>query len=166
MNGIRYLTHVLGVLAGTAVALMMVHIMADVLGKYLFNQPVPSTAEVVANYYMIATVFLSLAYVEARGTAISVDLVYDHVGPVAQRLMRKIGQIVTLVFYVGFGWLSWEMAQRAYRVSETVDGLWRITIWPAKFLLPLGLAVACLVLIFKIFGRDPNSNGHEQSHEL
>lgn len=168
MRAIGYLTQALGIVAGIAVGLMMFHVMADVLGKYLLNQPVPSTAEVVANYYMIACVFLSLAYIEARGSAISVDLVYDQVGPAARRVMRKIGQIVTLLFYIGFGWFSWDVAMRAWRVNETVDGLWRITVWPAKFLLPIGLAIACLVLLLKIFSRERTQGGdeHEFSHGL
>lgn len=168
MRATRYLTQGLGIVAGIAVALMMFHVMADVLGKYLLNQPVPSTAEVVANYYMIACVFLSLAYIEARGSAISVDLVYDQVGPAAQRLMRKIGQVVTLLFYIGFGWFSWDVAMRAWRVNETVDGLWRVTVWPAKFMLPVGLAIACLILLLKIFSRDRVQDGgdHEFSHGL
>ncbi|WP_246216101.1 TRAP transporter small permease subunit [Microvirga makkahensis] len=148
------MTNSLTVLAGLSVALMMFHIMADVIGKYVFHYPVPSTAEVVANYYMIASVFLILAYVEAKGSAISVDLIYDNVGPAAQRVMCKVGQIGTLIFYMGLGWFSWDVAMRAFRINETVDGLWRVTVWPAKYMLPLGLALACLVLLIKIFAGD------------
>lgn len=151
-KAIKALTNALAWLAGLAVALMMFHVVADVLGKYLLHMPVPSTAEVVANYYMIAAVFLSIAYIEARGSAISVDLIYDNVGQRAKAAMRKIGQIGTLFFYVGLGWFSWDIAMRAYRINETVDGLWRVTVWPAKFMLPLGLAIASVVLLLKIFG--------------
>jgi len=82
--------------------------------------------------------------------------------------MRKIGQIVTLLFYAGFGWFSWDVAIRAWRVNETVDGLWRVTTWPAKFMLPVGLGIACLILVLKIFNLDRagNGSGHEFSHGL
>lgn len=167
MRGMTYLTKALGMIAGLAVGLMMIHVMADVLGKYLLHKPVPSTAEVVANYYMIACVFLSLAYIEARGSAISVDLVYEQVGPRLKRIMRKLGQLATLVFYIGLGWFSLDVAMRAYRVNETVDGLWRVTTWPAKFLLPIGLALACVILVMKIFGPDITPDDEsEHSHGL
>ncbi|WP_265502562.1 TRAP transporter small permease subunit [Paracoccus beibuensis] len=148
---LRWLTHGLALLAGLSVALMMFHVMADVIGKYLFHYPVPSTAEVVANYYMIAVVFLSLAWVEARGSAITVDLVYDATGAGAKRAMRKLGECATLVFYGGLGWFSWDVAVRAWESNETVDGLWRVTVWPAKFMLPVGIGLACLILIVRIF---------------
>lgn len=147
---------ILGWIAGLTVLVMMFHVTTDVLGKYFLHMPVPSTTEVVANYYMIACVFLALAYVDVRGTAISVDIIYDHAGPGIQWWMRKAGQFASLIFYMGLGWISWGVAMRAYRINETMDGIWRVTIWPAKFLLPLGMAVACLVLLVKIFGGDGN----------
>lgn len=156
-NTIRTLTRSLAWLAGLSVALMMFHVMADVTGKYVLHMPVPSTAEVVANYYMIATVFLSLAYVEASGSAIAVDLVYDQVNDLWKTIMMKVGQICTLLFYVMLGWFSWDIAMRAYRINETIDGIWRVTVWPAKFMLPLGLGIACLVLLLKIFSTKANA---------
>lgn len=168
MRVINHLTRLLGMLAGIAVGLMMIHVVADVFAKYFLHMPVPSTAEVVANYYMIACVFLPLAYIEARGTAISVDLIYEQVNPTVQRLMCKIGQLATLLFYMVLGWFSWDVAIRAYQVSETVDGLWRVTIWPAKFLLPIGLVIACLILLLKIFEQyhDWNDGDLEYSQDL
>lgn len=165
MHGTRYLIHALGLLAEFAVGVMMIHVVADVLGKYLLDMPVPSTTEVVANYYMIACVFLSLAYVEARGTAISVDIVYENVSLAAQWWMRKVGEIASLAFYMGLGWISWGVAVRAYQMNETMDGIWRVTIWPAKFLLPLGMAIACLVLFIKIFGGDSNGAEHHRPED-
>ncbi|NHF74448.1 TRAP transporter small permease subunit [Paracoccus xiamenensis] len=151
---VAMLTIAMAWIAGLAVALMMFHVVADVVGKYFFSAPIPSTAEIVANYYMIATVFLSLAYIEAKNSAISVELIYEMVGPRFQAFMVKLGQVVTLIFYAGLGWFSWDMAKRAFDVNETVDGIWRVVIWPAKFMLPLGLGIACLVLLIRIFSRD------------
>lgn len=149
---VAWLTAALAWIAGLAVALMMFHVVGDVVGKYFFSAPIPSTAEVVANYYMIAAVFLSVAYVEAKGSAISVELIFEQAGPRAQAFMLRLAELVTLFFYAGLAWFSWGMAKRAFDVNETADGIWRVVIWPAKFLLPLGLAVACLVLLIRIFG--------------
>lgn len=151
---VRRLTEALSLLAGLSVLLMMVQVIADVIGKYVFHMPVPGTAEVVANYYMIACVFLSLAAIEARGSAIAVDLIYDQVGAQAKAVMRRIGQVATLFFYGGLGYFSWDVAMRAYRINESVDGLWRITVWPAKFMLPLGCLIACIILLIRVFGGD------------
>ena len=80
------LTQLLAWVSGLVILLMMIHVMIDVLGKYLFNAPLPGTAEVVAAYYMIGAVFLPLAYVEAAGGSIVVEVIYEKVSPRAQKV--------------------------------------------------------------------------------
>lgn len=146
------LTRGLGLIAGAAMALMMLHVTADVIGKYAFHRPVPSTAEVVANYYMIAGVFLPLAWVEARNGSIVVELFYDLVPAFAQRAMVFFARLCTALFYAGLAWFSWDVATRAYRIGETLDGIWRVVVWPAKFMLPLGLGLAVVIILLQIVG--------------
>src|SRR3546814_20205192 len=43
---------------------MVLHIVADVMARYLFNQPLAGTIEVVSNWYMVGVAFLPLAYVQ------------------------------------------------------------------------------------------------------
>lgn len=144
------LTHLLGWAAGATVVLMMLHVMIDVVGKYAFNAPLPGTAEVVAAYYMIGCVFLPLAWVEASGGSIVVEVVYDKVPARVQGAMRWIADLVSAVYYSILAWFSWDVATHAWRIGETVDGIWRITTWPAKFLLPFGFVLAVVVILLRL----------------
>lgn len=144
------LTHLLGWIAGATVLLMMFHVMIDVIGKYAFNAPLPGTAEVVAAYYMIACVFLPLAWVEAAGGSIVVEVVYEKVPPHAQAVMLRIADVVSAVYYAILAWFSWGVATHAWRINETVDGIWRIVTWPAKFLLPFGFFLAVIVILLRL----------------
>ena len=45
---------------------MAVHVIADVSARYLFNQPLPGTIEIVSLYYMVAVIYLPVAYVQSR----------------------------------------------------------------------------------------------------
>lgn len=152
------LTTTLAVLSALAMALMMLHVTADVAGKYLLRAPIPGTAEVVANYYMIAAVFLPLAWVEARSQPIVVDLFYTMAPAAGRRAMDMLGTVLTIAFYGVLAWLSWGSAMAAWRIGEIVEGTWKVVIWPAKFLLPLGLAIAAIVLVLRLvdlmLGRD------------
>ena len=157
------LTRLLAWVAGLVVLLMMFHVMIDVSGKYLFNAPLPGTAEVVAAYYMIGAVFLPLAYVEASGGSIVVEVIYEKVSARAQKFMLIAANVVSVIYYSVLAWFSWDLAVRAWRVNETVDGIWRITTWPAKFLLPFGFCLAVIVILMRVLrgerGRttDPNA---------
>jgi TRAP-type C4-dicarboxylate transport system permease small subunit len=152
------LSHGLALIAALALALMMLHVTADVIGKYLFNAPVPGTAEIVASYYMVAAVFLPLAWVEVRGGSIVVELLYDIAPKSLQHVMAGLGAILSTLFYGILAWLSWAPAMHAYEIGEVVEGTWRVTVWPTKFLLPAGLALACIItalqLVRILMGRD------------
>ena len=103
------LTRLLAWVSGLVVLLMMFHVMIDVLGKYLFNAPLPGTAEVVAAYYMIGAVFLPLAYVEAAGGSIVVEVIYEQVSPRAQKVMLVAADIISAVYYSVLAWFSWDL---------------------------------------------------------
>lgn len=140
----------LAVISALALLVMMLHVTADVIGKYLFNAPIPGTAEVVASYYMVAAVFLPLAWVEVSEGSIVVELLYNMFGRRAQLLSLFCATALSAVFYGGLAWLLWSPAVKAWRIGEIVEGTWRVVIWPTKFLLPLGLALACVVMLLRL----------------
>lgn len=142
--------HSLVIIAALALLLMMLHVTADVIGKYVFNAPIPGTAEVVASYYMVSAVFLPLAWVEIIEGSITVELIYDLLGRRARTLALLVATTLSALFYGGLAWLSWSPATQAWRIGEIVEGTWRVVIWPTKFLLPVGLALACLVMVLRL----------------
>ncbi|MGU9979813.1 TRAP transporter small permease subunit [Phreatobacter sp. HK31-P] len=138
--------------AGAALVLMMLHVTADVIGKYVFVAPIPGTAEVVASYYMIATVFLPLAYIEVQRRPIVVELFYDRLPPLLRPPLDLLGTAASVSFYGFLAWQSAFIALNAYEIGEIVEGAWRVIVWPSRFLLPFGLILACLVLIVRFVG--------------
>ncbi len=154
------------VCAGLALVLMMLHVTADVLGKYLFLAPIPGTSEVVASYYMIATVFLPLAYIEVQRRPIVVELFYDLLPKVLHPPLDILGTLASIAFYGFLAWQSWFIALNAYEIGETVEGAWRVVVWPSRFLLPVGLVLASFVLMLRLVddllhpGARPAPAGH------
>lgn len=147
---IDHLTSLLAWLAAAALILMMLHVTADVVGKYVFNSPLAGTAEIVAGYYMIATVFLPLAYVEAHDQPIVADVLFNLLGRRFQHAMLAVAYLASFTFYALLARYSWDVAMGAYRSGEFVVAYGEIIVWPSKFLLPVGLACACLALVLKL----------------
>ena len=145
------LSYELAGLAAISLLLMMLHVTGDVAGKYLLNKPIPGTAEVVASYYMISVVFLPLAWLEVTNGPITVDLFYEMAPDWMKRGMHVLGTLLSILLYGFLAWLSWEPAVRAWEIGEIVEGAWKVTIWPAKFVLPIGLALACLALALRLY---------------
>lgn len=146
----HHISYALAVVAALALGLMMLHVTADVIGKYFFNSPIPGTAEVVASYYMVMAVFLPLAWVEVSEGSIVVEILYSLFPTATKKLLLVVATTLSAVFYGGLAWLSWAPAIHAWKIGEVVEGTWRVVIWPTKFLLPLGLALACLIMLIRL----------------
>ena len=66
------------VIGAISVALMMLHITADVIGKFVFNHPLPGTIPIVSQFYMVFATFLPLAMVERANSHISVEIIVQN----------------------------------------------------------------------------------------
>ncbi len=140
---------VLAYTAGLSLVLMMVHVTLDVVFKYFFKLPIPGTAEVVAAYYMIGTVFLPLAYIEVHNRPIVVELLYDRLPLGLQRPLDVLTTLLSIAFYAFLAWQSIKIALTALENREYIDGLWKVVVWPSRFLIPLGLLAACAALALR-----------------
>jgi TRAP-type C4-dicarboxylate transport system permease small subunit len=147
---ISFLSNMLLYLAAAALVLMMLHVSLDVAGKYIFLSPIRGTAEIVADYYMIAAVFLPLAYMELTDQPIVAELFYKMAPDRFKFVLLIIAHIFSLIFYALLAWYSLGVAINAYEIGQYAVTFGKVIVWPSKFFLPLGLSVACIALCLKI----------------
>ncbi|HZD26825.1 MAG TPA: TRAP transporter small permease [Alphaproteobacteria bacterium] len=143
------LSNLFAAIGAVGLVLMMLHITADVIGKYVFNAPVPVTLEVVSNYYMVAVVFLPLALVERNNGHIFVELVSQHLRPRLQMLLAALTSLVAAAYFGAFTYRTWLDAIAKYRIGEYIQGTVELSNWPSRFMLPLGCGLIVLVLLVK-----------------
>jgi TRAP-type C4-dicarboxylate transport system permease small subunit len=146
---LKALANVLAVTAGIAMILMLGHIVADVAMKYVLNDPIDGTTEVVAAYYMAATVFLPLAYVAISAEHLDVTLFTQRLSGLPLKLLSLLGLLATAL-YLGF--ICYHGVVEALR--RTAEGeAWEtsvtlLAVWPSRWFLPVGAgAMALWVLV-------------------
>ncbi|MER1968046.1 TRAP transporter small permease subunit [Castellaniella sp. GW247-6E4] len=143
-------SHALVLVCSTALVLMMIQVTLDVAGKYLLHEPIPGNETIVASYYMVAIVFLPLAWVEVCGEAIVVELLYGIASKPIRMLMAAMGAAATVICYGFLAWFLWAPAMHAYRIGEFDASTWDVITWPSRFLLPIGLALGALVALLQL----------------
>ncbi|MCC6718065.1 MAG: TRAP transporter small permease [Acetobacteraceae bacterium] len=135
-------------LGGIAITLMMLQIGADVVSKYLFNAPIIATLEIVTWYYMVATVFLPVVYIQVHKKHLMVELFTMNWPP---RRMAKLEGIVGVVGFVYVGTLAYLTGD--YALHQTLAGeiqdatFFDLPVWPARWMLPLGAGGMALVFL-------------------
>jgi len=146
---LRWGSYALFWLATALVAAMLIHIVLDVVLKYLLNKPLPMTVEMVAHYYMVAVVFLPLPLVELRNAGVSVDLFYRMFGQHARRGIILVAYLGQIAFFGLLAYQSGLDALDAMQARKFVYLDFRLDTWPAAFMLPAGFALAALVSMLR-----------------
>jgi TRAP-type C4-dicarboxylate transport system permease small subunit len=167
-NWLRRIAMGLTILAGVALLLMMVQTVVDILMKNIFGAPIEGNLEIVSVYHMVAIVFLPLAIVELRHEHINVDLVVRLFPTGVRRLTDTLGYLVSAVFFGILTYQTWLDAVKAFRIDEILMTSILITIWPAKFSLPIGFAavmLACLLHALRT-ATDPTFDPVPESPDL
>lgn len=166
------IANALMVVGGIAVTLMMIHIGADVVGKYFFNYPIPATLEVVAWYYMVAAIFLPVAYIQLHQKHLMVELFTRALPPRAMALLEGLVCILGFVYVGILVVLTFEGA-----MVETANGAahdvtyFDLPVWPSRWFLPAALLIMAVIMalqaarsfIFLLTGNLPAGHADDQA---
>lgn len=143
----------------TTLALMMIHITADVVLKYVLGKPLSGTLEIVSHYYMVITIFAPLALVEVRREAIVVDAFFPYYPRRSQAVFIGIALVIAMAVYAAFAWQTTLDALHAVRIGERAMGAAEVPIWPARWIMPVAFCLAALVglsqFVALLRGRNP-----------
>ncbi|WP_417424454.1 TRAP transporter small permease [Hoeflea sp.] len=138
------------ILAGLAVALMIIHVTIDIFMRFAFNMPLSGTILSVSLFYMPMVVFLPLAYAEKNKSHISMELVYDMLPRGIQRSLDMLSHVLSLIVFGALAARTWGEAFTKMRIGAAeMEGSLRIPTWPGYFCLPLGFALLVSLLIFR-----------------
>jgi TRAP-type C4-dicarboxylate transport system permease small subunit len=162
-------SNLLGLVAGCAVILMMLHINLDVAMRYIFSAPFANTIEIVSSYYIVAIVFLPIALVERLNANIVVEIVAQHLPKRGAEMLVAVVAIVSAGYFGALAWTTGIDAFEKYQVGEIALGNSQITIWPTRFYLPIGCGLMVLVLLNKarrLFAGDSTAMAHPSEEQL
>lgn len=133
---------------GVAATLMMLHIGVDIVGKYLFNTPIPATLEIVAWYYMIATIYLPIAYVQLHRKHLTVELFTQNLPPRKMAWIEGVTSVLSLLYVGTLFVLSLQSAIHETAIGEAQDATYfDLPVWPSRWMLPASLLVMSLIII-------------------
>ena len=122
-------------------------IFVDVMGRYLFSQPLLGATEIISNS-VVSITFLQLPLAIYQGGMIRSTLLYDAVGESARRALRTLAGVLGLAFFLGTAFSAWGPALEALAVSEYEgEGALRVPTYPVRFLVvATSIFAACVYL--------------------
>jgi TRAP-type C4-dicarboxylate transport system permease small subunit len=156
MKALRLIDRLVGYCGGglvvasaAAIVLLMMHIVADVTGRYLFNRPIDGTLETVTYYYMVIVVALPFAYVTRVQGQIAVEMFTSWL---PRRWIHLIDAGAGFLMLIYVGVLAWKIGQEAVSmtvIGEVHDaGTMQFVTWPSRWIPSIAFGVmACAVAV-------------------
>lgn len=142
-RGYGYLLRGFGLISAVATFVMMLLVVANVVGRYLFNKPVTGTLEFTESLLVII-IFLSVALTQYDGGHIRVNLLTRRLPKAWARVLTVIAMLVGAVFFAWCAYAAWNFAVQAYSFNEHEWGEVMFPLWPMKFVVFLGISLLAL----------------------
>ena len=132
-----------------AIIAMMVHVMAEVTLRYFFNASIPGTEELVSGYYMVMVVFLPLGYVQLERGHVIIELFTLKASARTKAWMDGFVYVVCSGALAIYAYAGYHKAIEMTQKGEFWIGIVDVTVWPARWMMPIGIAVMGLIMILQ-----------------
>ncbi|MEB8386487.1 TRAP transporter small permease [Rhodobacteraceae bacterium KMM 6894] len=169
---ITYSCNILMIIGGTAILMMMLQICMDAGMRTLASSSVPGTLEIVSFYYMVAVVFLPLAYIQLHRGHVIIELFTSGLRP---RTVSFIDGLVYSFAAFAMGYFTMAAFNKAVAMTnlgEFVLGVILVFTWPARWFVVVGTGLMSIVYAFsaleefiKAFGRGSPDETHITSEK-
>lgn len=135
----------IGRVVSLAIFVMIAAISFEVVARYFFNAPTPWVQD-VSGWLQVAYVFLGGAFALQTGHFVRVDVLYARL---PARVQALIDLVLATALFACFAtviiWKGTELAYQSVRMGEiSATGGWRGPIYPAKIIIPIGMALVAL----------------------
>jgi TRAP-type C4-dicarboxylate transport system permease small subunit len=145
---IRLVTRLSFALAVLATLALMLVGSVDVLAT-LVGMPVPAALE-MQEVLLAISIFLGFAHVQSRHEQIGVDIIVTRF----PRRVRRAAYLLMLLFsaavFAIIAWRSATLAASSWEVREAASALFAFPIYPGKFLVSIGAAVASIECVRQV----------------
>ncbi|MEO3480557.1 TRAP transporter small permease [Phaeobacter sp. CAU 1743] len=142
----RRISELAVMLGGILMALMVLHVVADVTLRYVVGVPLSGTTEIVSRYYMVALIFLPLAFVQATDQHISASLLSDLLSARVGILLDFLTAILMGIYGALLAWRTGVEALRATEIHEQIQtSSFFLPTWPARWIPVLAMGLVVLV---------------------
>lgn len=139
---VRVVNNAILAIACGAMAILMLLIAFDVIGRYVFNRPIPGGYE-LTEYLMAVVVPLSVAYCMRQKNHVGVDLVVERLALKTRRWVEIVTLSITMVLMGFMAWQNWIRFIEVVRKPE-VSAVLKVPSYPFFLAIPIGFTAFVL----------------------
>jgi TRAP-type C4-dicarboxylate transport system permease small subunit len=137
---------------GVAMLLAMMFLgAADVIGRYLFNNPIKGAME-GSQLLMAGVALLCWGYTQASKSHISIDLFIMRYPARLRAIVGIASLVLTIIVFGLIAWQSFLLALEAYEQHRMLENI-PFPLFPFKFMVPIGAFILCIESVIQLVQR-------------
>jgi len=117
----------------------------DVVGRDVFNHPIPGTVE-LSQYMLAVFILLGLAYAQQMKAHVAVSIFTSHLNEHAQLVLNIIATLLCLFISFVLVWQGWVVGIE----ERTVSDMLRVPQYPFRLLVAVAAFLICLELLIDL----------------
>jgi TRAP-type C4-dicarboxylate transport system permease small subunit len=141
------------IVAGVALLVMVLALVADVAMANLFRQPIVGTFDLVETT-LVVLVFLGFPATFLRNGHIAVDVIDHLVSPDAVARLKRLASLSSLAFLLFLAYQMLRPAYDAWQFGERKQEL-GLPLWVVWIPMIVGIVISAVALIAALATRDP-----------
>jgi TRAP-type C4-dicarboxylate transport system permease small subunit len=129
-----------------ALSMMVLIIVGNVVGRYLFKKPVLGAVEMVG-LLTVVVVFCVLAFTESKRAHIVVDIIISRLRGSTKAILASVMCFLGAVFFIIMGWQGWDLMWSNLFPNVRTTGVLSIPFAPFMFIMAFGCVLFGLELL-------------------
>ena len=134
-------------LISAGIAMLLVS--AEVIGRQLFNTPIPGELE-LSELLMPAIIFLAIAYTQSTGGHVRMTLAIDRLPPDWRRATEILVKVLAIATYAVLCFYSAKHAYRTWQFHDVTMSPPYFLVWPSAVMAPIGLFLVTLRIYLEV----------------
>lgn len=139
----------LGIVTGITTLLITLCVVADVVGRSVFNNPIHGATE-MSELLLVIMVFIGLAAAQQQRQNYAIDMAMRHLPQGVQSVFELISYVFCFVLVAALAWFSTKQGMDSFTRGEAGFGIFPFPVWPARFVLAIGLWLLALQFLCDI----------------
>lgn len=167
---VRFILALGVVLGGTLIALLVILVACEVIGRAVFGVALQAADE-YSGYIVVALVFLGIPYALYHEALLRVDFLFDRLKGRRKVVLSLVFDVVCLAVTAVLGYYLTRMALTTLERGTFSSTPLMTPLWVPQLVMPIGLVLTVLILLARIAervgilsGRTPLPQDHPTDH--
>lgn len=145
----KYLSRVSAVMGQVIIAIMVLLITVDVLGRSIIMKSILISTE-VSGYALVALAFLGLAHTERAGSNIEISILTKKFPPSVQKKLQLVVSAVSTLFMAWLAWITMGPVIDNFNNNVTSITILHVPMWILYFVIPIGYAMLTILMVNEV----------------